>query len=89
MHTQARLGIDYANDTSAGEITTPAELKSSPDFVIADEMGECAGLVKAAAERKKDAQPKNEALLANLENGSIGYTAVSLFYIRSHFRHHR
>lgn len=70
---------------TADDIATPAQLKASPDIVIADEMGECAGLIKAAAERKKDAQPENAAVLANLENGVIGYTAVSLFYIRSHF----
>jgi len=64
---------------------TSAELNASPDIVIADDMADCAGLAQAAAQRKQDAQPKDEAGLAKLQNGAIGYTAVSLFYISSHF----
>jgi hypothetical protein len=71
---------------TAGDITTPEALQASPDLVIADDMARCAGLLNAAVERVKDATPKDEALIANLQKISGGYAAVSLFCIKSHFQ---
>ena len=74
---------------SAADIMTPEALKVSPDIVIADEMARCAGIGEAVEALLKDAPQKDAAAIANLQRISDAYAAVSLFYLKSHFRKNR
>jgi hypothetical protein len=75
-----------SSPASAADIMSPEALKASPDIVIADDMARCAGVGLAAVGLLKGQPQQDAAAIANLQRFSGGYTAVSLFYIKSHFK---